>query len=186
MQLYGGHGYIREWGMEQLMRDSRITQLYEGTNGIQALDLIRRKVLGDGGEQLRLLIDELLEAARGCAADELAGMAQVVVQRLQEWRNLSAEVVDACRCDPQEIGAVSVDFLAYSGYVLLAALWLRAGVTASAALAAGSADSAFYQAKLHAAGFYWRRVLPRANAHCEALRGGAQCLMSLDEAHFAF
>jgi len=186
VQLYGGHGYIREWGMEQLMRDSRITQLYEGTNGIQALDLIRRKVLGDGGEQLRLLIDELLEAARGYAADELAGMAQAVVQRLQEWRNLSAEVVDACRCDPQEIGAVSVDFLAYSGYVLLAALWLRAGVTASAALAAGSADSAFYQAKLHAAGFYWRRVLPRANAHCEALRGGAQCLMSLDEAHFAF
>ncbi|POG10915.1 acyl-CoA dehydrogenase [Pseudomonas putida] len=186
VQLYGGHGYIREWGMEQLMRDSRITQLYEGTNGIQALDLIRRKLLGDGGEQLRLLIDELLDATRNCRADALAGMAQAVAQRLQEWRNLSAEVLDACRCDPQEIGAVSVDFLAYSGYVLLAALWLRAAETASAALAAGPQDSAFYQAKLQAAAFYWRRVLPRASAHCEALRGGAQCLMSLDEAHFAF
>ncbi|MNP54069.1 hypothetical protein D3C76_1485960 [compost metagenome] len=113
-------------------------------------------------------------------------MAEAVTLRLQEWRNLSAEVLDACRCDPQEIGAVSVDFLAYSGYVLLAALWLRAAERASAALAAGSGDSAFYQAKLHAADFYWRRILPRASAHCEALRGGAQCLMSLDEAHFAF
>ena len=186
VQLYGGHGYIREWGMEQLMRDSRITQLYEGTNGIQALDLIRRKVLGDGGEQLRLLIDELLDAAGNCRAEVLAGMAQAVAQRLQEWRNLSAEVIDACRCDPQEIGAVSVDFLAYSGYVVLAALWLRAAETASAALAAGSEDNAFYQAKIQAATFYWRRVLPRATAHCEALRGGAQCLMSLDQAHFAF
>ena len=186
VQLYGGHGYIREWGMEQLMRDSRITQLYEGTNGIQALDLIRRKVLGDGGEQLRLLIDELLDAAGNCRAEALAGMAQAVAQRLQEWRNLSAEVIDACRCDPQEIGAVSVDFLAYSGYVVLAALWLRAAETASAALAAGSQDNAFYQAKIQAATFYWRRLLPRATAHCEALRGGAQCLMSLDQAHFAF
>lgn len=186
VQLYGGHGYIREWGMEQLMRDSRITQLYEGTNGIQALDLIRRKLLGDGGEQLRLLIDELLEAARNCPVEALAGMARVVAQRLQEWRNLSAEVLDACRSDPQEIGAVAVDFLAYSGYVLLAALWLRAAETASAALATGSRDRAFYQAKLHAAAFYWQRVLPRATAHCDALRGGAQCLMSLDEAHFAF
>ncbi|MGE8110969.1 acyl-CoA dehydrogenase C-terminal domain-containing protein [Pseudomonas sp. NPDC086566] len=186
VQLYGGHGYIREWGMEQLMRDSRITQLYEGTNGIQALDLIRRKVLGDGGEQLRLLIDELLDAAGNCRAEALAGMAQAVAQRLQEWRNLSAEVIDACRCDPQEIGAVSVDFLAYSGYVVLATLWLRAAETASAALAAGSQDNAFYQAKIQAATFYWRRLLPRATAHCEALRGGAQCLMSLDQAHFAF
>lgn len=186
VQLYGGHGYIREWGMEQLMRDSRITQLYEGTNGIQALDLIRRKVLGDGGEQLHLLIDQLLAQVGECRSEPLTGMATAVSQRLLEWRNLSAEVLDACRCDPQEIGAVSVDFLAYSGYVLLAALWLRAAERACAALAAGSPDCAFYQAKVQAATFYWRRILPRANAHCEALRGGAQCLMSLDEAHFAF
>ncbi len=186
VQLYGGHGYIREWGMEQLMRDSRITQLYEGTNGIQALDLVRRKVLGDGGEQLRLLIDELLEWAHGCRTESLAGMARAVVERLEEWRNLSAEVLDACRCDPQEIGAVSVDFLACSGYVLLASLWLRAAETAATALAAGSDESAFYQAKLHAADFYWRRLLPRVTAHGEALRGGARSLMSLDEAHFAF
>lgn len=186
VQVYGGHGYIREWGMEQLMRDSRITQLYEGTNGIQALDLIRRKLLADNGEQLRMLIDEQLEAAQGCRVEALAGMTAAVIQRLHEWRSLSAEVLDACRCDPQEIGAVSVDFLAYSGYVLLGGLWLRAAERASAALAAGSDEQAFYQAKVQAADFYWRRILPRAGAHCEALRGGADCLMNLEPAHFAF
>ncbi|MDY7073959.1 3-methylmercaptopropionyl-CoA dehydrogenase [Pseudomonas hunanensis] len=167
VQLYGGHGYIREWGMEQLMRDSRITQLYEGTNGIQALDLIRRKLLGDGGAELNLLIDEMvLHVGAANALGGLQTMATSVGQRLEEeWRALSAHVVEACQRDPQESGAVSVDFLAYSAYVLLAAMWLQAAVHAQATLAAGSTETAFYRAKLHAATFYWRRLLPRATAH---------------------
>ncbi|KAA8554027.1 MULTISPECIES: acyl-CoA dehydrogenase C-terminal domain-containing protein [Pseudomonas] len=187
VQLYGGHGYIREWGMEQLMRDSRITQLYEGTNGIQALDLIRRKVLGDGATELGALIDELtvqVEAAGTQAS--LREMTEAVGLRLAEWRALGTLVVDACRRDPQEIGAVSVDFLAYSAYVLLAGLWLQVAVRASATLAAGSDESTFYRAKLQAADFYWRRVLPRASGHREALLGGADCLMSMAEDDFAF
>ncbi|WP_129933083.1 MULTISPECIES: acyl-CoA dehydrogenase C-terminal domain-containing protein [unclassified Pseudomonas] len=187
VQVYGGHGYIREWGMEQLMRDSRITQLYEGTNGIQALDLIRRKVLGDGGAELNLLIDEMALHVR--AANALGGlqaMATAVGQRLEEWRVLAAHVVEACQRDPQESGAVSVDFLAYSAYVLLAAMWLQAAVCAEATLAAGSAETAFYRAKLDAATFYWRRILPRATAHREALLGGADCLMALPASDFAF
>ena len=187
VQLYGGHGYIREWGMEQLMRDSRITQLYEGTNGIQALDLIRRKLLGDGGAELNLLIDEMvLHVGAANALGGLQTMATSVGQRLEEWRALSAHVVEACQRDPQESGAVSVDFLAYSAYVLLAAMWLQAAVHAQATLAAGSTETAFYRAKLHAATFYWRRLLPRATAHREALLGGADCLMALPESDFAF
>ncbi|ROL75644.1 acyl-CoA dehydrogenase C-terminal domain-containing protein [Pseudomonas vranovensis] len=184
VQLYGGHGFIREWGMEQLMRDSRITQLYEGTNGIQALDLVRRKLLGDGGSELNALIDEL--ATQVAQASRQAQMAERVGQRLQQWRALGESVLQACRHDPEEIGAVSVDFLAYSAYVLLATLWLQAAERASAALAAGSSEAAFYQAKLQAADFYLRRVLPRAGAHREALLAGAGCLMSLPEADFAF
>ncbi|UVL59791.1 acyl-CoA dehydrogenase C-terminal domain-containing protein [Pseudomonas sp. B21-032] len=184
VQLYGGHGFIREWGMEQLMRDSRITQLYEGTNGIQALDLVRRKLLGDGGSELNALIDEL--ATQVNQATRQAQMAERVGQCLQQWRALGESVLQACRHDPEEIGAVSVDFLAYSAYVLLAALWLQAAERASAALAAGSSEAAFYQAKLQAADFYLRRVLPRAGAHREALLAGAGCLMSLPEADFAF
>ncbi|MBF8746720.1 acyl-CoA dehydrogenase C-terminal domain-containing protein [Pseudomonas putida] len=181
VQVYGGHGYIREWGMEQLMRDSRITQLYEGTNGIQALDLIRRKVLGDGGAELHRLIDDL---ATQPAHPALGEMQAVVSQRLAEWAALTREVIAACHRDPQEIGATSVDFLAYSAYVLLAALWLRAASCAQAALDAGSGERAFYRAKLKVAEFYWRRLLPRADGHRQALSGGAGCLMAMDEQEF--
>ncbi|MBU0807872.1 MAG: acyl-CoA dehydrogenase C-terminal domain-containing protein [Gammaproteobacteria bacterium] len=187
VQVYGGHGFIREWGIEQLMRDSRITQLYEGTNGIQALDYMRRKVLGDGGAELSALqaeFSELCDAQAGRPA--LAALAKSVQARLGEWRELSSEVIAASQRDVQEIGAMSVDFLQYSAYVLLAGFWLQAAVRAQDALEAGSGEAAFYQAKLQAADFYLRRVLPRASAHREALLGGAACLMAMDEASFAF
>ncbi|MNC37069.1 hypothetical protein D3C75_856220 [compost metagenome] len=113
-------------------------------------------------------------------------MAEHVAQRLQEWRALADSVLQACRRDPEEIGAVSVDFLAYSAYVMLAALWLQAAKRASEALAASTGEAAFYQAKLQSADFYLRRVLPRAGAHREALLAGAGCLMAMPESHFAF
>ncbi|MDI6527859.1 acyl-CoA dehydrogenase C-terminal domain-containing protein [Pseudomonas otitidis] len=187
VQVYGGHGYIREWGMEQLMRDSRITQIYEGTNGIQALDLIRRKLMGDGGAELFALVDELTAQADALLGDtELAEAAGAVLARLHEWRDLTATVLDRAQHDPQEIGACSVDYLQYAAYVLLAALWLQAAGRARQALAGGTGEADFYQAKLHSARFYLRRVLPRASGHREALLGGADCLMALPEAHFAF
>ena len=187
VQVYGGHGFIREWGMEQLMRDSRITQLYEGTNGIQALDYIRRKLLGDGGAELSALQAEFSALCDAQASrPALREMASVVQARLGEWRELSAEVIAACQRDPQEIGATSVDFLQYSAYVLLAGFWLQAAARAQDALDSDSGEAAFYQAKLHSAEFYLRRVLPRASAHREALQGGADCLMALAEDSFAF
>ncbi|MDH4563122.1 acyl-CoA dehydrogenase C-terminal domain-containing protein [Pseudomonas sp. BN411] len=187
VQVYGGHGFIREWGMEQLMRDSRITQIYEGTNGIQALDLIRRKLMGDGGAELAALQDEFSALADAQAArTELAELAGAVLARLQEWRGLTATLLDRVRENPEEIGAASVDFLQYSAYVLLAGFWLQAAARAQDALEAGTSEADFYQAKLHSARFYLRRVLPRASSHREALLGGADCLMALPEAHFAF
>ncbi|MDT4868734.1 hypothetical protein FQZ97_1037160 [compost metagenome] len=169
------------------MRDSRITQLYEGTNGIQALDLIRRKLLGDGGAELSALQAEFSALCdRQLERPALRELAQTVQARLGEWRELSSEVIAACQRDVQEIGAVSVDFLAYSAYVLLAGLWLQAAARAQDALEAGSGEAAFYQAKLRSAEFYVRRVLPRASGHREALLGGAACLMALSEGDFAF
>ena len=187
VQVYGGHGYIREWGMEQLMRDSRITQIYEGTNGIQALDLIRRKLMGDCGAELAALQDEFAALADAQAnRTELAELAGAVLARLQEWRALTAALLDRVRENPEEIGATSVDFLQYSAYVLLAGFWLQAAARAQDALEAGSTEQGFYQAKLHSARFYVRRVLPRATGHREALLGGADCLMALADEHFAF
>jgi alkylation response protein AidB-like acyl-CoA dehydrogenase len=187
VQVYGGHGYIREWGMEQLMRDSRITQLYEGTNGIQALDYIRRKLMGDGGAELRAIQDEFLGLCDELGVVEvLSDLVEPVRARLNQWRELTDEVLARVAQDPQEIGAVSVDFLQYSSYVLLAGLWLKAAGRARQALEAGSEEAPFYEAKLHSARFYMRRVLPRASSHREALLGGADCLMAMPEAQFAF
>ncbi|EXF44363.1 acyl-CoA dehydrogenase [Pseudomonas sp. BAY1663] len=187
VQVYGGHGYIREWGMEQLMRDSRITQLYEGTNGIQALDYIRRKLLGDGGAELSVLQAEFSELCdRQVEHPALRELAATVQARLGEWRELTAEVIAATQRDPQEIGAVSVDFLHYSAYVLLAGFWLQAAARAQEALQEGGGEEAFYRAKLASADFYLRRVLPRASGHREAIRGGAACLMALAADSFAF
>nr|WP_298141588.1 acyl-CoA dehydrogenase C-terminal domain-containing protein [uncultured Pseudomonas sp.] len=187
VQIYGGHGFIREWGMEQLMRDSRITQLYEGTNGIQALDYIRRKLLGDGGAELSALQAEFSQLCdQQAARPALAELASTVQARLGEWRELSTEVLAMSQRDVQEIGATSVDFLQYSAYVLLAGFWLQAAARAQDALEAGTGEAAFYQAKLHSAQFYLRRVLPRASGHREALLGGADCLMAMPEQSFAF
>ncbi|HCJ29057.1 MAG TPA: acyl-CoA dehydrogenase, partial [Pseudomonas sp.] len=117
---------------------------------------------------------------------QLHEMASKVQARIGEWRELTAEIIAATGRDPQEIGAVSVDFLQYSAYVLLAGLWLRAAARAQDALEQGTEELAFYQAKLVSADFYVRRVLPRASAHREAIEGGADCLMALPEGHFAF
>lgn len=95
-------------------------------------------------------------------------------------------MIAACQRDPQEIGATSVDFLQYSAYVLLAGFWLQAAARAQDALDGDSGETDFYQAKLHCAQFYLRRVLPRASAHREALLGGADCLMAMAEGSFAF
>ncbi|WP_375738190.1 acyl-CoA dehydrogenase C-terminal domain-containing protein [Pseudomonas boanensis] len=187
VQVYGGHGYIREWGMEQLMRDSRITQLYEGTNGIQALDLIRRKLLADGGAELAALQEELRSVCNEALGQPaLSGLARVVQARLDEWHGLAAEVIARCQHDAQEIGAASVDFLHYSAYVLLAGFWVQAALCAQRSLDAGSAEGDFYRAKLASADFFVKRLLPRASSHRLALLGGADCLMALPAEHFAF
>lgn len=101
-------------------------------------------------------------------------------------RALTDALLDRVRENPEEIGAASVDFLQYSAYVLLAGFWLQAAARAQDALEAGSTEQGFYQAKLHSARFYVRRVLPRASGHREALLGGADCLMALADEHFAF
>ena len=173
--------------MDQLVRESRITQLYEGTNGVQALDYIRRKLLGDGGAELSALQAEFSEICdQQIDRPALHKLASKVQARVGEWRELTAEIIAATGRDPQEIGAVSVDFLQYSAYVLLAGLWLQAAARAQDALEQGAGEEAFYQAKLASADFYLRRVLPRASAHREAIQGGADCLMALPESDFAF
>lgn len=189
VQVYGGHGFIREWGMEQLMRDSRILMLYEGTNGIQALDFIRRKLLGDNGNTLNGFIDQINQFCDDNTNTENKNIGYLIATLrdvLIEWESLGIEAIKAAQKDPEEIGACSVDFLQYSSYAVLAYFWALMATVAQKEIEAGSNEADFYNSKIITATFYFDRILPRTKMHKNALLSGAENLMKLNAKHFAF
>jgi alkylation response protein AidB-like acyl-CoA dehydrogenase len=187
VQVFGGHGYIHESGMEQFVRDARITPLYEGTNGIQALDLIGRKVLGSRGELVRKMAGLIVDfCGTHSETPELKPYIAPLAAMVREWGDLTQFVAAKASESPDEPGAAAVDYLQFSGYLCLAWCWARMAATAQAKLAASSGEADFYRAKLATATFYFERLLPRARAHADALRSGAGNVMGLDAAHFAF
>lgn len=186
MQVFGGHGFIREWGMEQLVRDCRIAPIYEGTNGIQALDLLGRKVLGSQGKLLRGFTKIV---HKFCAANaDHAQLGSFVAQLNglnQQWGDLTMKVGMAAMKNPDEVGAASVDYLMYSGYIILGYLWLRMALVAQAQLEAGEGEADFLKGKLATCEFYFKRLLPRTAAHQAAIKAGSDCLMNLPAQAFA-
>lgn len=185
VQVFGGHGYIREWGMEQYVRDARITRLYEGTTGIQALDLLGRKVLMSQGEALKPFTKQIHKFCKAHEGD--AAMAEFVTPLAKlnaEWGDLTMAVGMKAMQDREEVGAASVDYLMYSGYVTLAFFWARAAQAAHQALASNPDDAAFYRAKLETARFYYQRLLPRTRAHAEMIRAGGEALMAMQAEDF--
>ncbi|MBS7456142.1 acyl-CoA dehydrogenase C-terminal domain-containing protein [Coralloluteibacterium stylophorae] len=181
IQVYGGHGYIREHGIEQFARDARITTLYEGTTQIQANDLVGRKLLQLKGAGLRLFLAEIERFCADHASDAtLAEFVAPLGEAAADWATLTQEVVTRAGTDPEEIGAAAVDYLFCSGYVALGYWWARA----VAALRGGDQPEAFRSAKLETARFYYGRILPRRLAHAAAIRSGAGTLMRLDAAAF--
>jgi alkylation response protein AidB-like acyl-CoA dehydrogenase len=186
VQIYGGHGYIREWGMEQIVRDARIAMLYEGTTGIQAMDLIGRKVLGSAGKLL-LGFTEIIDEFCAANADEAdARFIGELKCHKDEWLDMSMKIGTSAMENPDEAGAAAVDYLMYSGYVTLAYFWARAAVVARQKIAEGEGDTSFYEAKLMTARFYFDRLLPRTQAHRKAILSGAENLMEMPEAMFDF
>ncbi|MDL4864485.1 acyl-CoA dehydrogenase C-terminal domain-containing protein [Halomonas elongata] len=185
VQVFGGHGFIQEWGMEQLVRDARITRLYEGTTGIQALDLLGRKVLMSQGETLKIFTKEI---HKFCQAEEgnpdMAEFVRPLAKLNAEWGELTMGVGMKAMNDREEVGAASVDYLMYSGYVTLAYLFARAVKQAKSALAAGTDDAAFYRAKVNTARFYYERLLPRTRAHVQMIQAGGESLMALSPDDF--
>jgi len=187
LQVFGGHGYIAEWGMEQNVRDCRISMLYEGTSQIQALDLLGRKILMSQGELLKRftkMIHKFCQAHEGNAAMEpytktLAGLNK-------EWGELTLKVGMKAMQNREEVGAAAMDYLMYSGYITLAWLWARQAEVAHNALAAGTSEEAFYKAKLATARFYYDRLLPRTKMHADVMLSGADNLLALDSEHFIF
>jgi alkylation response protein AidB-like acyl-CoA dehydrogenase len=184
MQVFGGHGYIADHGMERIARDNRISTVYEGTTGIQALDLIGRKVMGSGGKLLRNLTKHIYKY---CAAlqgnDELANYVAALIEANQEWGELTIRVGEKAMGNPDEIGAASVDYLMYGGYVILAFMWLRMAETAAQKIAAGDTNP-LYPAKLATAQFYFQRILPRTASHKAAMLAGCGEMMNLSADQF--
>ncbi|EKT4522957.1 acyl-CoA dehydrogenase C-terminal domain-containing protein [Pseudomonas putida] len=178
-QVFGGHGYIREWGQEQLVRDVRITQIYEGTNGIQALDLMGRKVVGNGGAFYRLFSDEIRQFIAS-AGSELGEFTAPLAASLEQLDGLTEWVLAQAKGNPNEIGAASVEYLHAFGYVAYAYMW---ALMARAALA-GKGDEAFYAAKLGTARFYFARLLPRVGSLVASVKAGSETLYLLDAAQF--
>lgn len=187
VQVLGGHGYIREWGMEQIVRDARIALLYEGTTGVQAMDLIGRKVLGSGGKLLMDFTAIMDEFCQGAHPEQVADYISTVNTMKDEWLTLSLSIGEKAMHNADEAGAASVDYLMYSGYVVLAYFWAQLASTAARLLddPARAADADFMRAKLMTAEFYFKRLLPRAQGHRLAIEGGAEPLMQMPEALFA-
>ena len=191
VQVFGGHGYIKEWGMEQILRDSRIATLYEGTTGIQALDLVGRKVLLDRLKQLNVFTGEMLSFAKGCMPWTAAGRDKIVrnqawqVAKLaMRWRFLAYKLGAGAKKRPDSVGAGSVDFLMFSGYAYMAYMFARMSKVAAAQLVAGEGDSVFLQEKLHTATFFFDRILPRADMHAKTMKASTDSVMAMPTEYF--
>src|SRR5690554_739971 len=187
MQVFGGHGYISEWGMEQNVRDARIAMIYEGTTGIQALDLLGRKVLMTQGEALKLFTKQVHVFCKENADNEqLKEFIEPLAAINKEWGDLTMKVGMTAMKNREEVGAASVDYLMYSGYAVFAYLWARMAKVAQEKLAEGSPEEMFYNAKLQTARFYFTRMLPRTKTHAATMLAGADTLLDMPEEAFAF
>lgn len=187
VQVFGGHGFIAEHGMEQIVRDARISTLYEGTTEIQALDLLARKVLKSGGKLLQnmiQLIEEFVEHHSGHTA--LIPYTEKLTELTKQWHGITQEISKKAKQNPEEIGAASVDYLYFSSYVVFAYLWARMAQVADEKLQAGTSDEQFYRAKLTTAKFFYQKLLIRTQTHLAAIRSGAESVMELEQNHFSF
>ncbi|NCT81103.1 Acyl-CoA dehydrogenase [Stutzerimonas frequens] len=178
-QVFGGHGFIREWGQEQLVRDCRITQIYEGTNGIQALDLMGRKIVGSGGTMYQAFVDEIRAFVAGAGTD-LNEFTEPLKAALDNLDELTAWVIDQAKANPNEIGAASVEYLHVFGYTAYAYMWARMAAVALAKQGEGD----FYQSKLGTARFYFARLLPRIHSLTASVKAGSDSLYLLEAAQF--
>ena len=181
LQCFGGHGYIAEHGMEQLARDARITTLYEGTTGIQALDLMGRKTMQQQAAGLKVFLGMVQRFCEQQVGNEaMAEFIGPLMEKAQEWQALTIAIAGRAARDPEEIGAAAHDYLFYCGYVALAYWWARAVAAADAS----TQPQAFKDAKRETARFYFARLLPRTLTHKAAIETGPGPLLALADEHF--
>ena len=182
LQVFGGHGYIREWGMEQYVRDARINMIYEGTNTIQSLDLLGRKVLGDNGKKLKkfgkMVAEFIEEEGTNEAMQEFVNPLADLGDKVTK---LTTELGMKAFGNPDEVGGAAVDYLRVCGHLVFAYFWAR---MAKVALAKKDSGDPFYAAKLHTARFYFAKLLPETAGLIRTARSGVAPLLAMEEAMF--
>ena len=182
LQVFGGHGYIKEWGMEQLARDNRINMIYEGTNTIQALDLLGRKVLGNNGATLKKFgkIIGALIAEEG-VNEKMAEFINPLAYLADQMTKFTTEIGFKGFQNPDEVGAAAVDYLRVAGHLVFGYFWARMAQVALREIAAGNADP-FYLAKVQTARFYFAKLFPETATLMRTARSGSRALMDTDAA----
>ena len=187
LQCFGGHGYVKEWGMEQNVRDSRISMLYEGTTGIQALDLLGRKVLGTRGKALVPVTAFILDfCKRSRNRKELRPHLKTLVRLTKQWKSLTRKIGFAAMRNRDAAGSASYDYIMFSGYVLLGVAWAASARAALRKLEEGTTEEAFYRAKIQTAEFYFAKILPRTTSLLETISTGPDSLMKMEADAFIF
>ena len=184
LQVFGGHGYIAEWGMEQIVRDTRISTLYEGTTGIQALDLIGRKVLGDRGKLLRYWTRIIHRFCRDNENRKMQEFIKPLRRYYKEWGGFTNKIGLKAMKNADEVGAAAYDYLMYSGYVSMAYFWAAIADAAYRKLEEGTDDAEYFQGKIKTARFYFKKLLPRAKMHKEIMLTGGKTVFDLAEGEF--
>lgn len=174
-QVFGGHGYIKEWGMEQIVRDTRISQIYEGTNGIQALDLLGRKVVKNNAVAIFALIDEINEACQ----DIDHAIKDATISAAKRVKFLTEQLLDTAKTDAHAINASAVDYLHAVGYLCYAYMYVLI------AQACQGKPGEFYEERLKLAEYFIQRILPKLYAHADMAQAGSSSIMAFEDEFFA-
>ncbi len=185
-QVFGGHGYIEEHGMSQFVRDARITQIYEGANGVQALDLVGRKLAQDGGKHVMAFFDMVKTFIKENSEDEAlkADFLEPLKQASKDLQAAGMYFMQNGMTNPNNALSGSYDFMHLFGHTCLGLMWARMAKSANAALAAGASDTAFYETKLATGRYYMARQLPATGMHLARIQTGADTVMALDAEAF--
>lgn len=186
-QVYGGHGYIEEWGMSQFARDARIAMIYEGANGVQALDLVGRKLGQDGGKHVMAFFELLRNFAsenKGTHASFDQNFLDPLKQAGKDLQAGAMYFMEAGMKNPNHALAGSYDFMHMFGHVCLGLMWARMAKASYDALARGADDAAFYETKIATGRYYMLRQLPATALHLKRIGSGADPVMALDAANF--
>jgi hypothetical protein len=187
-QVFGGHGFIREWGQEQLVRDARITQIYEGTNGIQAMDLLVRKVASSKGAMLSVFTKEIQSFIDECSEQaEMAEFITALNTANHDLTDLTNDLLAKSQLNINDLGAAANDYLHVFGYTAMAYVWALMAKVALAQLAKGEQSGeeqqseAFYQSKLHTARYFFTKLLPRRLSLIASAKAGSDCLFDIED-----